>query len=65
MLKDSLVSVSPPMGTRAVRVTRSTLRDPMTDMTAGLEDIFVVGYGDVKFGAGRALYRICNEALGG
>jgi hypothetical protein len=39
MLKDSLVNVSPPTGTREVRVTRSTFKEPITDITAGLEGI--------------------------
>jgi hypothetical protein len=48
MLKDSLVRVSPPVGTRGVRVTRSTFREPITDMTAGLEDISIVGFRVVR-----------------
>jgi hypothetical protein len=43
-LKDSLVRVSPPTGTRGVRVTRSTFSEPITDMTAGLEVISIVGF---------------------
>lgn len=35
MLKDVAVSVSPPVGTRGVSVTRSVLRDPMTVMVLG------------------------------
>ncbi len=41
MEKDSLVSVSPPVGMRAVLVTRSTFREPITDMIAGLDDMAV------------------------
>lgn len=42
MSNDSVVNVSPATGTREVRVTRSTFRDPMTDMMAGLEAMMSV-----------------------
>ena len=31
-----------------MRVTRSTFREPITDMTAGLEDISIVGFRVVR-----------------
>ena len=39
--KDSLVRVSPATGTRGVRVTRSTVREPITEITAGFEAMTV------------------------